>query len=198
MLRGACETLVLGIAVLLSTSCSTPLSGFTCETSDDCRSEGDGICQPSKRCSVADGECTSGQRYGDLAGELSNQCVDEGTADAAPVIDAVGRIDANLDAADATKLDAADGSNGSDGGDGGDGGLVCPAPVGTTSCPSVECNGDSCCVFLTGQQDTNCTAICGLAFKTCKDAYESDVGGCAAGPKRPCSHNNVTLLCHCL
>jgi hypothetical protein len=49
---------------------------FTCSASAECVS-GDlaGVCQPEGVCSFPDATCASGQRFGELAGSLSNTCV---------------------------------------------------------------------------------------------------------------------------
>ena len=52
---------------------------FECQTYDQCACRG-GMCQTTGYCSFPDEACASGQRYGGLAGGLSNQCVvDDGT-----------------------------------------------------------------------------------------------------------------------
>ena len=51
-------------------------TAFECATMQECDQGDDGgICQPTGFCSYPDGGCESGQRYGDLAGPLSNTCV---------------------------------------------------------------------------------------------------------------------------
>jgi hypothetical protein len=50
-----------------------PSPKFDCTDSTACGSGG--TCQPDGLCSFADTSCTSGQRYGSLAGNDSNQCV---------------------------------------------------------------------------------------------------------------------------
>jgi hypothetical protein len=50
---------------------------FRCANDVDCdRGGAQGICQPNSFCSFADGECASGQRFAELSGDVSNQCVD--------------------------------------------------------------------------------------------------------------------------
>lgn len=52
---------------------------FACEDDDACNDAGAaGICQPSGWCSFPDGECASGQRYGEHASDdLAGECVPE-------------------------------------------------------------------------------------------------------------------------
>jgi hypothetical protein len=59
-----------------------------------------GRCEPSGLCSFADPECPGGRRFGDLAGDQSNQCVDPITdpPDAGVLVDAPVPIDARVDA----------------------------------------------------------------------------------------------------
>ncbi|MEM6989319.1 MAG: LamG domain-containing protein [Myxococcota bacterium] len=62
--------LAAGIACALACTASV---AFECSDSGDC--DGEGVCQPVGFCSFPDDGCESGQRYGDLAGSLSNMCV---------------------------------------------------------------------------------------------------------------------------
>jgi hypothetical protein len=49
---------------------------FFCEESSECEEAGVvGVCQPGGLCSFPDGDCDSGQRYGELAGNASGECV---------------------------------------------------------------------------------------------------------------------------
>jgi hypothetical protein len=58
---------------------------FKCADSADCDRGGvQGICQSVGYCSFSDAACPSGQRFADLSGEVSNDCV-EGTGDSFPV-----------------------------------------------------------------------------------------------------------------
>ena len=57
-------------------ACSQVTSDFSCLTDADC-TDADGTlgrCEVDQRCSYADTSCTSGYRYGDLAGQESNAC----------------------------------------------------------------------------------------------------------------------------
>jgi len=72
------RALVLTLVAALA-GCVTPASSFTCESDADCSG---GRCEPAtKFCSFVDAACTSGHRYGDAAGSLSNTCVgDDGNS----------------------------------------------------------------------------------------------------------------------
>lgn len=61
---------------LVATGCTHVTSDFTCATDADCTSASGtaGRCEASRRCSYTDTSCSSGFRYGDLAGDTSNQC----------------------------------------------------------------------------------------------------------------------------
>ena len=63
---------------------------YVCETSDQCGNGG--TCeQPQGFCSVADQTCSSGRRFGDAAGSLSNTCVGGDTgSDGGPGSDGSG------------------------------------------------------------------------------------------------------------
>ena len=57
-------------------------AAFTCAAEADCMRGGEvGVCEPTGFCSFADGSCSSGRRYGELSGNLANQCVGEGGPD---------------------------------------------------------------------------------------------------------------------
>ena len=75
--------------VVLSVGCKT--SGvFNCADDSQCAGQGEvGTCEPLGFCSFADGDCPSGQRYGEFSGELSGVCVDEPNATDAGLPDAV-------------------------------------------------------------------------------------------------------------
>ena len=62
-------------AVVALTGCKYGAYTFRCSGSNQCG--GAGICQPDNLCSFPDGACPSGQRYGDIAGDKSGQCVGE-------------------------------------------------------------------------------------------------------------------------
>lgn len=65
---------MLAALVVLPTACTTT-EFFSCEDSSQCAGDSPGTCEPSGFCSFPDPECESGQRYGGLAGSLSNACV---------------------------------------------------------------------------------------------------------------------------
>ncbi len=75
--------LSLLIATVLSTvGCKSTLESYICASDDDCNAtDSSGRCEPSRHCSFLDETCVSGQRFGDLAGEDSDRCVD-------PMVDA--------------------------------------------------------------------------------------------------------------
>jgi predicted RNA-binding protein with TRAM domain len=55
-------------------ACATPNDAFTCTDSTQCKA-GAGTCESTGFCSFADSTCSSGKRYGDLAGAgLGGQC----------------------------------------------------------------------------------------------------------------------------
>ena len=63
----------LGIAIGFACT-GNPL--FLCHDSSDCTENGvDGTCQPGGLCSFPDDDCTTGQRYGNHAGNVSGECV---------------------------------------------------------------------------------------------------------------------------
>ena len=65
--------LLAGVASF-APACALP--GFSCERPEECVSDGiQGVCQPSGFCSFPDEDCESAQRYGDHAGEFSDECV---------------------------------------------------------------------------------------------------------------------------
>ena len=55
---------------------------FKCQTADQC-SATDGACETNGYCSFPDSMCSSGRRYGEFSGSLSNKCV----GDEMPLID---------------------------------------------------------------------------------------------------------------
>jgi alpha-tubulin suppressor-like RCC1 family protein len=64
------------VAALVASACTQVTSDFACTIDSDCTLESGAVgrCEPSQRCSYADTACASGQRYGELAGAVSNQC----------------------------------------------------------------------------------------------------------------------------
>ncbi len=72
----------LALAALAVPACSSPSQVFSCSESSQCESVGvPGTCESNGFCSFPDPECPSGRRYGDLAGPLSETCVDDGTGE---------------------------------------------------------------------------------------------------------------------
>jgi hypothetical protein len=70
--------LVVIIGLVAGVACG--LGGaFACEDDAECDGGGEpGVCQASGYCSFPDGECPSGQRYGEhVGGELAGECVPE-------------------------------------------------------------------------------------------------------------------------
>jgi hypothetical protein len=55
---------------------------YHCESSSDC---GTGVCESTGFCSYADSTCSGGQRYGDLSGSYTGQCVGQVTGSDARV-----------------------------------------------------------------------------------------------------------------
>jgi alpha-tubulin suppressor-like RCC1 family protein len=68
-----CALLCLLVA---TAACSQVTSDFTCMTSNDCvGAAGEvGRCETTNRCSVPDATCSTGYRYGQYAGQFSDQC----------------------------------------------------------------------------------------------------------------------------
>ncbi len=108
------RVLFLALGTILATACSTSLKSFHCETSSECTAEGKvgGVCEAEKVCSFADPSCgdEDGQRYSDLAGPLSNECVNGGPdSDAMVTIESDAQVevaDANPAAPDAEPSDS--------------------------------------------------------------------------------------------
>ena len=90
MLRLLCLTV---LAVVALAGCSPFGSGaFQCANNAQCDEVTGGVCESTGFCSFPDGSCTSGQRYGDRAGDgLAEICV--GEEPAPPVPDAGGGTD---------------------------------------------------------------------------------------------------------
>jgi hypothetical protein len=75
---------VLVIAALALCGC-IKAAEFKCADSADCDRGGvQGICQSVGYCSFSDPGCASGQRFADLSGDVSNDCV-ESTGDTFPI-----------------------------------------------------------------------------------------------------------------
>ena len=68
------------VAVLTVTGCKYGAESFTCTGNASCGAAG--TCQPNNLCSFPDATCPSGQRYGDIAGTMSGDCVGELPIDA--------------------------------------------------------------------------------------------------------------------
>jgi alpha-tubulin suppressor-like RCC1 family protein len=63
-------------------ACSPLQAAFQCRTHEQCVDAVAGTCEPSGFCSFPDGDCASGRRYGQLAGDdLGGRCVDGGGVD---------------------------------------------------------------------------------------------------------------------
>jgi hypothetical protein len=64
------------LLIALSSVACLRAGEFKCETSADCvRSGVAGICESNQFCSFPDDTCESGNRFGDLSGSSTNQCV---------------------------------------------------------------------------------------------------------------------------
>jgi len=76
---------VVAIAALAVVSGCLQTGEFKCADSSECDLGGvQGVCQGVGYCSFSDPACASGQRFADLSGDLSNDCV-EGSGDTFPV-----------------------------------------------------------------------------------------------------------------
>jgi hypothetical protein len=88
---------LVGVLALVAGSACSPFNNasFSCTSDSQCTGgPGPGTCQQSTGfCSFLDTSCQSGQRYGDLAGSLSNQCVGGNIVDAAMKMDAKPKLD---------------------------------------------------------------------------------------------------------
>jgi hypothetical protein len=70
--------LLVLVAALASAGCIRA-GEFKCAASDECDRGGRaGVCQVNGFCSFADSTCPSGQRFADLSGDVSNECVGDG------------------------------------------------------------------------------------------------------------------------
>lgn len=65
------------LAILASAACESRGS-YQCVNAEACDARPDGACEANGACSYPDALCESGRRYGELAGVLSNECVEEG------------------------------------------------------------------------------------------------------------------------
>jgi hypothetical protein len=92
--------LLAAALIALITGCNYGAASFRCENDGQCGAGG--VCTPPGAagglCAFPDSSCTSGYRYGDLAGPQSNQCVGTQPVDAA--------IDAAIDAPPDVAIDA--------------------------------------------------------------------------------------------
>lgn len=83
---------ILLLGFLASSACAD--ARFACSEDSQCtRGDADGLCEANGYCSFPDAECTSGRRYGDLAGGgFAGVCVqdDEGTGGPIAVTDSSG------------------------------------------------------------------------------------------------------------
>lgn len=194
-------SLVMAALGLLATGCSSTLETFTCSRDVDCASdEAEGFCEDSKVCSFFDFSCPSGRRYGKLAGETSNACVESGELDASVVdarndedrIDAMVAIDAMPGAADAMPTapdasppDAMVGACGTT--------TLGNACVALTDCPSSTGN---CCNYMITDVNTSCSDLCADIGLTCAGAAET-LAACVRDKSRSCGSKDVDLICAC-
>jgi hypothetical protein len=65
-----------GLLALCAGAVGCAIPAFACEEDAQCAATAGGRCEADARCSYPDGECPSGRRYGEYAGEQSNVCVD--------------------------------------------------------------------------------------------------------------------------
>jgi alpha-tubulin suppressor-like RCC1 family protein len=71
------ELVMRALAIALATTgCTQVTSDFVCASDADCTTESGetGRCEPIHRCSYADSTCSTGFRYGELAGDSANSC----------------------------------------------------------------------------------------------------------------------------
>ncbi len=67
---------VLALLALLAAAGCVKLDSYQCAQSSECQNGGEpGTCEPEGVCSFPDDECSSGKKYGALAGAQSGQCV---------------------------------------------------------------------------------------------------------------------------
>lgn len=187
-------SLVVAAFGLLATGCSSTLETYTCSRDRDCQSsEAEGYCEDSKVCSFLDFDCPSGRRYGKLAGESSNACVDSGERDAS-VIDARDdfRIDAMPGAPDAMPV-APDAMPAAP-----DAMIACGTTTLGSHCPAIDiCPNDpgGCCNYMLTAVDTDCSALCADLGLTCDGA--ANAVSCFPTTPRSCGAKNDSLLCAC-
>lgn len=147
-------------ATIAVAGCS-PFGGgsFACADNTECSNNASaGFCESTGFCSFADSDCTSGRRYGDLAGNgLAGVCVGEepNDFDAAPMADA----DPNAPDADPNAPDADPNMPDADLGD------FCDPQAGLVACYQFENNVND----LTGDNDLTAT----------NETYEAGVDGLA-------------------
>lgn len=74
---------VLALAAVAVGACLRP-SVFTCDSNANCISQGvQGVCEPTGFCSYPSGDCDSGQRYDEFAGDgLAGTCAEPGASEA--------------------------------------------------------------------------------------------------------------------
>lgn len=63
----------VAVAMVVVTGCKYGAQAFVCANKEECGPGG--TCQPDSFCSFDDSTCPSGQRYGDISGDKSGQCV---------------------------------------------------------------------------------------------------------------------------
>jgi hypothetical protein len=122
----------LAVTVGLALALAEPACGaslFACGDDDDCTASAAGVCQAEGVCSFPDGDCPSGQRFGEHSGGVSGTCVpelgttsgadeagtstSEGSASFTATLDGdSGALDTSTSTADATSVASADESTG--------------------------------------------------------------------------------------
>lgn len=173
---------------------------FVCNTDGQCLEGGaQGMCQPSGVCSFEDDGCESGQRFGEHAGALANQCVPPGNGEstgAPPVEDTTGstgatsavggegssssgRDDGSSDGGEDDSTSSSEGSTGASG-----------LPDGSSCSEAAECQSGHCFIVaalggVCGEctNDSDCRYGCGAANPLVDPATPStcDDGSLGAG-----------------
>lgn len=163
------------VAVMLTGCAADP---FVCNTDGQCLEGGaQGMCQPSGVCSFDDDECESGQRFGEHAGALANQCVPPGNGEstgAPPVEGTTGTTGATSAVGDASGSSGRDDGSSGDGDDStsssGESTAASGSPNGATCSEAAECQSGHCFVIpsfpgICGEctSDADCRYGCGTA-----------------------------------
>jgi alpha-tubulin suppressor-like RCC1 family protein len=70
----------IAIVLVAASACTQVTSDYACTVDSECTLESGAVgrCEANQRCSYADAACSSGFRFGDLAGTSSNQCTGAG------------------------------------------------------------------------------------------------------------------------